>query len=271
MGEFALLASDGQLARRSSSLRVRGHAELYSLARDDFLEVVAMVPAVQYTSPATQCNPHVVDTIPTPPLQLYTRILEAARAKLAVTVKYRQSDAYKRAFSMVTEAHRHSQRSLSVLSATDSAGTNASVGAGAGAGVGAGSPAAAIPDSEEPLADHQATLASESAALAATEASLRPTTRSQAASSAAHAHGRGQTHVMNAALMTGGAVAADTTQHHHRDVLPVGPGALAAALRQVVRHQQALTTAFQQQQADTMAALAALTRKVDALSAVTAA
>lgn len=51
VGEFALLAADPTKARRSSSLRTQGYVELYTLHRDDFVEVITLVPEVRVPSP----------------------------------------------------------------------------------------------------------------------------------------------------------------------------------------------------------------------------
>ena len=53
LGEFALLSKDSVPARRTTSLRAKGYVEMYSLSRQDFVEVIELVPEVGRLKPVS--------------------------------------------------------------------------------------------------------------------------------------------------------------------------------------------------------------------------
>ena len=53
LGEFALLSKDSVPARRTTSLRAKGYVEMYSLSRQDFVEVIELVPEVGRVIPVS--------------------------------------------------------------------------------------------------------------------------------------------------------------------------------------------------------------------------
>ena len=61
LGEFALLSKDSVPARRTTSLRAKGYVEMYSLSRQDFVEVIELVPEVgrviQFHALRLRCAP----------------------------------------------------------------------------------------------------------------------------------------------------------------------------------------------------------------------
>ena len=104
-GEFALLATEDQPSRRSASVRARVNAELYSLLRDDFADLVRVFPEVRVPVLLAVRGPQPDSAVLHPVrAQLHEQLLKAAETKMRKTRRFKAAPSFRAAAKLLHRA-----------------------------------------------------------------------------------------------------------------------------------------------------------------------